>query len=361
MKIQSLYEVLGVGRTAPADVIKAAFRALAKQFHPDANPGDKIAEERFKEISAAYDILGDDKKRKQYDAGITASASPAIITTKTRKYILQEMASSGELADVYEIVDPGTGEIFALKVARSPGDNDLLANEAKVLKAVYPTDPSKHKFYMYLPKLLDSFTLDDGARRHASILEWLSSYYPLEKVRAAHPQLRMEHAVWMFNRVLEILGYVHNRKKYVHGAVLPSNVMVFASPEKKDYRNHGIRLMEWSYSAGVGETLKAFSAKYENFYPPEVFKKKPVSSATDIYMAAKSIIYTLGGEITSHGADLFPTHVPNYFLNFLKGCTLPSQTARPQDAWALHKELEEHMRNHYGPKKYVHFDMPLPT
>jgi DnaJ-class molecular chaperone len=66
---QDPYQELGVSRTASADEIRRAFRQLAKKHHPDANPGDKAAEERFKRISAAFDLLGDEEKRKKYDAG----------------------------------------------------------------------------------------------------------------------------------------------------------------------------------------------------------------------------------------------------------------------------------------------------
>jgi DnaJ-class molecular chaperone len=63
------YLELGVSRTANTDEIRKAFRKLAKQFHPDTNPGDKAAEDRFKQVSAAFDILGDAEKKKKFDAG----------------------------------------------------------------------------------------------------------------------------------------------------------------------------------------------------------------------------------------------------------------------------------------------------
>jgi len=63
------YQELGVSRGASADEIRKAFRKLAKQHHPDTNPGDKAAEERFKRVSAAFDIIGDAEKRKKFDAG----------------------------------------------------------------------------------------------------------------------------------------------------------------------------------------------------------------------------------------------------------------------------------------------------
>ena len=61
------YKVLGVSESASPKDITKAYRKLARQSHPDANPGDTKAEERFKEISAAYDVVGDEAKRKEYD------------------------------------------------------------------------------------------------------------------------------------------------------------------------------------------------------------------------------------------------------------------------------------------------------
>src|SRR2546430_16160732 len=61
------YQVLGVPETATVDEIKRAFRRLAKQHHPDRNPGKPQAAERFKEINEAHDVLSDPAKRKQYD------------------------------------------------------------------------------------------------------------------------------------------------------------------------------------------------------------------------------------------------------------------------------------------------------
>jgi len=66
-KERDLYAILGVERSASADQIKKAYRRLARKHHPDLNPGDKQAEERFKEISVAHDVLTDPGKRKLYD------------------------------------------------------------------------------------------------------------------------------------------------------------------------------------------------------------------------------------------------------------------------------------------------------
>lgn len=71
------YTVLGVSKTASAEELKKAYRKLVKQLHPDLHPGDKKSAERFKEVSAAYDIVGDEEKRKKFDKGeIDAEGQP---------------------------------------------------------------------------------------------------------------------------------------------------------------------------------------------------------------------------------------------------------------------------------------------
>jgi DnaJ-class molecular chaperone len=71
------YKVLGVGRDAPDEEIRRAFRRLAKDSHPDMHPGDQAALERFRKVSAAYEIVGDSQKRRQFDRGeIDAKGDP---------------------------------------------------------------------------------------------------------------------------------------------------------------------------------------------------------------------------------------------------------------------------------------------
>jgi len=74
--MKSLYDTLGIPKNASADEIKKAYRKLARKHHPDANPGDTDAEERFKEVQQAYDVLSDPEKRKQYDRFGTQNGRP---------------------------------------------------------------------------------------------------------------------------------------------------------------------------------------------------------------------------------------------------------------------------------------------
>lgn len=96
MKEKDLYAALGVPRTASAAEIKKSYRKLARKHHPDVNPGSKQAEERFKEISEAYDVLSDSQKRKLYDEFGMAGAQTGFDADKARAYREQTQAWESE-------------------------------------------------------------------------------------------------------------------------------------------------------------------------------------------------------------------------------------------------------------------------
>ena len=86
MAEKDLYAVLGVDRKATADELKKAYRKLAKKLHPDANPNNKKSEERFKDVSSAYDVLGDAKKRALYDEFGEVALRSGFDETKERSF-----------------------------------------------------------------------------------------------------------------------------------------------------------------------------------------------------------------------------------------------------------------------------------
>lgn len=83
---ETLYEVLGVAKDAKPDAIRSAYRKLARKHHPDVNPGDKKAEERFKKIATAYEVLSDDKRRAAYDEFGEESLQGGFDADKAREY-----------------------------------------------------------------------------------------------------------------------------------------------------------------------------------------------------------------------------------------------------------------------------------
>ena len=105
---QDFYTRLGLSKTATQDEIKKAYRRLARKYHPDVNPGDKTAEERFKEVSAAYSLLSDPEKRRRFDRGeIDASGA------ETRERSFYRAYADGEGGSKYSPFGMGNGGGFS--------------------------------------------------------------------------------------------------------------------------------------------------------------------------------------------------------------------------------------------------------
>ncbi|MGD9783050.1 MAG: DnaJ C-terminal domain-containing protein [Hyphomicrobiaceae bacterium] len=113
------YGVLGVGRTASEEEIRSAFRRLAKSCHPDLHPGDGAAADRFKKLSAAYDLLGDQDKRRQFDLGqIDASGEPVHTWRQPRP---AGAHAAGSFSDVFNDLFGDGGFATGARAGRASG------------------------------------------------------------------------------------------------------------------------------------------------------------------------------------------------------------------------------------------------
>ena len=100
------YEILGVSRSATEKDLKSAYRKLARKYHPDVNPGDKSAEEKFKEVSAAFAVLSDTDKRAKYDRGGHAAFEPGFDPFQGTTIDFQDLGL-GNLSDIFELFGGG--------------------------------------------------------------------------------------------------------------------------------------------------------------------------------------------------------------------------------------------------------------
>lgn len=105
MAVKDYYEALGVKKGATEEEIKKAYRKLAIKYHPDKNPGDKAAEEKFKEINEAYAVLSDAKKRQQYDQFGSSDFH--------QRYSQEDIFRGFDVGDIFKDMGYGTDDIFS--------------------------------------------------------------------------------------------------------------------------------------------------------------------------------------------------------------------------------------------------------
>lgn len=163
---ESLYETLGVEKTASTEEIRKAYRKLARQHHPDVNPGDPSAEVAFKKIAAAYDVLSDQEKRKAYDEFGDASLQSGFDPDKAREYARwqesRERRASG-FSDAPGPVDFDLSDLFQRQAPRGPSrGRDLYTSiEIELRQAVEGTEltadlPNHGTVQIRIPKGADN-------------------------------------------------------------------------------------------------------------------------------------------------------------------------------------------------------------
>jgi curved DNA-binding protein CbpA len=100
MQTKNPYKALGLPREASQDDIRKTHRKLVRKYHPDANPEDPRAEERFKEVQRAYEVLSDEKKRREYDEGLRTSSRGSPGRSRSRESSSRPRARAGARAGV---------------------------------------------------------------------------------------------------------------------------------------------------------------------------------------------------------------------------------------------------------------------
>ncbi|HKD97045.1 MAG TPA: molecular chaperone DnaJ [Micromonosporaceae bacterium] len=323
--------LLGTART-PADVFGDdthvglhIYRQLAKILHPDRAPADRAdtATAAFARLTALWAARHGD---------------PVTVDSRKRSYTLGPLVAAGDLADLYDVEVDGSPALF--KIARSPVNNDLVEREAVALRRLHAEGDERHR--AYVPELHDAFTLREagtGVRRVITVTSRATGFVSLAEVRDAYPAgLDPRDAAWMWRRLLVALGFAH-RAGVVHGAVLPDHVLIHPAA-------HGLALVDWCYSGGDGDPVPAIVSRYRDWYPPEVLSRKAPGPGTDIHLASRCV------------AALMGRAAPAPLTRFIRGCTLTSVAARPDDAWQVLRDLDALLERLYGPRTFRPFAMP---
>jgi serine/threonine protein kinase len=347
------------GKTNSKPEITEKYWAIARVIHPDKyanSPHAALANSLFAKLVAL--------KNEAEEKASGKKPLPIVIESLKHTYTIGDLFTQGDKSDLYACSFMGPNRKALLKIAQSPADNDLLENEAKILGEIFPEAQIEEKFLRHLPRLIDSFKARSltapGAStrpletfRQVNVLELFGGSYSLADVIRAYPAgLDFRDVVWMWKRLLSVLGFIHREKRVIHGAILPTHVLVHPT-------EHNAKVIDWCYAIKMEKDarIKALSTPYRDFYAPEIIMHCPAGPATDIYMSAKCVLALLGGNVSSNE---MPKTVPERFQGFVKSCLLKSPTRRPDDAWTLQKELDDLLLTLVGKPKYRALQMPLP-
>ena len=365
--------------------INKVYRQLILAIHPDHfqdDPKSLALSETAFELLSEFKGQADRKVKAGTYGNKIIDAPPrkepfrsSVIEIGGKRFTLVDNLSLGDICDLYicSIANGALDYKAVFKIVKQNSDNDLVENEVKILRKLYPDTAKDEKFYRFLPKLMDSFIIrGPGSQRRVNIFPWFSEHRSLVKVLQVFPDgIDYRDAVWMFKRILHCIGFAH-QSHVIHGAIIPPHVMIHPV-------DHGAKIIDWSYALDLSNTttskavtfydyltddtflnephIKAISAGYKDYYPPEIFKKETPTSATDIYMAAKCAVALLGGNVTTNSMPNIPSEVKS----FLDKCLEKDNAKRFQNAWDAHEELDNILTRVVGKRKYRPFPMPLVT
>lgn len=271
---------------------------------------------------------------------VSPTPSKSIRSPRSR-YRLQVNLGGGDVSDV--LLVQSRGRHYVMKRSRGCWGNDLLQHEFRLLEQL-PGHRDEALYGDYLPWPVESF---QDAGRRVVVYAFRERFVVASAMLRRYPHgLDGRHLAWMFNRMLEVLGYAH-QQGWVHGGLVPPHLLFH--PE-----NHGLQLLGWTHAQRIGRPLRFAPTRYRDWYPPECHARRPATAATDIYLAARCLLWLACG----HGKpSRFPDTVPDPIRTCLQSCLSASPALRPQEAWGLHRDFTQLLEQAYGPPRFCHLDV----
>ena len=302
---------------------KKHYNLLAKQLHPDTG-GDSAL---FAKLATLWEAAQHTPTRT--------------IVGKKHTYTLTSPATRAGVATSYQVCWDDGHETGVLKLTKHEADNAALTNEARKLSQL--NREVEPKYLPYFPTLVDTFLQKDpttSAQRRAVVYSRHPNMVSLEQVKKFYPNgVDPRDWVWMFRRVLIATDLAH-RAGILYLAATPDNV--WCHPEQ-----HGLVFENFTSSSDLSRpgTVSTVPKKYRHFYPPEVFDKHPLTTATDLYMLAK---------LSQH----MVADPPPAMAAFFTGTALTKPSSRPKNAAQLLNEFDMLVKKLYGPPKFRTFTLP---
>jgi serine/threonine protein kinase len=303
--MKDYYSVLQVSPRASREVVKAAYHALIRQYHPDVNPGHSV---RARDINEAYEVLSDPDKRQRYDQlGFDVSGK------MVGNYRVMELIAEGGFGRTYKGVHSLTGMEVCIKhcLRVSPEDDEIILEEARAMWDLR---------HFSIPAVRDVIRHTDGS------VILVMSYIPgqtLEKYVEKLGSLDAEHVAWIAERLLNALKYLHYHG-VIHGDMKPQNVIIQPDSHTVVTVDFGLSLVK----PGRNSSPKGYTPYFAS---PEHIAQTPLVPESDFYGLGMTLIYALcGGKLSRLQAKEIPVSVPHEFSEFIRRLVARDVWSRPR-------------------------------
>ena len=293
-----------------------------------------------------------------------ADTSPLQVTVGKRTYHVLDRVAIGSICNLYRCTFDHEGRQIEsiFKIARDARTNDLVLNEADLLRQLHTAD-TDGKIGPFLPTVHDSLRYGEtgsGAarQRHANVMRFhpeirspADELYSLAEVREAYPRgLDARDMAWIWRRLIAVIGFAHSCQ-VVHGAVLPPHVLV-------EPREHKLILIDWCCATHRphrdGQPLNIINGGYVNWYKREGAARRAPTPSLDVSMAARCMIDLVGGNAESaQFPESFDPALQRYFSRCL-GSSLDVKTDVPK----LLADFDQLIEVLWGPRQFRPLTMP---
>lgn len=346
--------------------MRSRFLSLMMQCHPDRNTGnEQMAADIMGEVTQWYGVAEAAVKQKKLNIGrdYLPGKEPVVLDGKYRQV---ELLAVGDVADVHLGHTPRFHDrSILIKAARYPKDNDMLVAEQRSLKLVRTKMETRSSEWLAtVPQIFDSILIGGSLQRRVNIVEYFPGFLTVKEIKERGTVIDGRTLTWMWKRILVLLDWVY-RSGVIHGAILPPHVMFFPDNmypgdggayvlRRRDERQHAIRLIDWCYSIehDARTKLKSWVPEYEGLYAPEIIKKEPLGPTTDMYMAAKTLLWMV--DYKNPKSPLIPKSI----MDSLLVCARSDPSQRPKNASEHFEAFLKIQEQVYGKPQWHDFIVP---
>lgn len=318
----AVYPIDIFGKVKNVDALKHIFNSILRKVHPDLNPSLSNSSEMVTKLNK----LKKDGISQIQNGEYENPFKKFTIELKRRTIEVVDHIKDGSISNVYK-----TAENTVVKISKDPSLNKFLESEMDTLRKLRS---DSNTFNFYLPEPLRSY----NSKQNLTIneLSYFPEYNSIEYYIQKYPNfigVDVKTFAWVANRLFEILGFVHHNK-IVHGAIVPSNILI--EPKK----SHALSLVDWTAAVEKSNPPKLMVERYKDYYPA-IDKDTKMSYVIDIQMAVKVLrefAYRKWGDydekIKSYIGNI--SIYPNIF----------------KDAWEIRDSLEELWKECIGKRRF---------